>query len=222
MPKTKVLSRVTKSIPFIRRTTRPIVEKKSCLLRRFVGRKFLRKNNLELTDVRCKYTSKSRNCGVKSSLTFVCRRGFVFANRKQSVISRCDSEGQWTSITPCIPTSRINLITVLPKKISLRVQKPRYRFRKGVSLVSYPSTCPLKPFVTRRFLRSNNLRLVDIRCKHSWNSKNCGQRSVLTYVCREGFVFSNKRNFAVSTCNSQGQWTNIFVCVPSDYHFNSI
>ena len=89
---------------------------------------------------------------------------------------------------------------------------PRYRFRKGVPLFFYPKSCALKPFVTRKFLKKNNLTLVDIKCKHSYVSTNCGVRSSLTFACRKGFVFSDKSKNSISTCN--GEWSKISACVP--------
>jgi hypothetical protein len=205
---------VPKSITIFGQITKSYFRIPSCELERFVSKKFLRRHNLELSDVRCKNSQESRNCRVRSTLTFVCRNGYVFSNKKGFVVSRCDSQGQWTSIASCVPKSRVNKLTTVPKKISLKVQKPIYKFIKGVPLIYYPPTCSLKKFVTRKFLRANNLRLIDLRCRNSWESKNCAVRSSMTFSCRDGYVFSNRKEFSVSKCNYLGQWTTISACVP--------
>jgi hypothetical protein len=154
--KPKTVSSVPKDFPIYRR---PI---QSCVLKRFVTRKFLKQNNLILTDLKCKYSNESRNCGISSYLVYRCRKGYVFANKKVSTVSTCKPDGQWSNIPTCI----------------------RY----------VPSSCPLRRVVTRKFLRNNNLRLVDLRCRYSFISRNCGVRSHLKYTCRKGYEFANKES----------------------------
>ena len=75
----------------------------------------------------------------------------------------------------------------------------------------------LEPFVSTQFLRNNNLRLIDVRCRSSNISRNCGISSYLSYTCRKGYSFSNRKVIAVTTCNTNGQWASIPVCVESKF-----
>jgi hypothetical protein len=116
-------------------------------------------------------------------------------------------------------------LTGIPKRLSLTVSKPKSAFSVPKNDPFYQQTtqsCVLERFITRKFLKLNNLKLIDLKCKHSAESRNCGISSYLVYKCRKGFVFANKKTFTVSSCKPNGQWSNIPACVSSKFFNFSI
>ena len=110
-----------------------------------------------------------------------------------------------------------------PKKLNLVVPKPKTAFKvpRDSRVYDKRPSCVLERFITRKFLKQNNLRLIDLRCKLSQISRNCGVSSYLAYRCREGYVFANRKASTVSTCQLNGQWSNIPACI-SSIHINNL